>query len=92
MGHAKTQSGEVIHFPVSLATDANGFIIAPPDNELQALAETVRRGDLYIFARGLLNGARRRQGEPRWAAVNRARLKLAKHCIDRLLSAAGAPE
>ena len=79
--------GRVLHIPgTPFITDALSVIIAPADDEIAALARLVRTDDLAPFTSRLLRAVKKRRFHDRYRDVNRARLELARLCIDRLLS------
>ncbi|KAA0970449.1 hypothetical protein FPY71_08015 [Aureimonas fodinaquatilis] len=80
--------GRVFHLPgAPYVTDSTSEIIAPPDAELTALVPLIPDADLLLLIRRLVMGVHRRRFDSRWKVVNRSRLKLARLCIDRALSA-----
>ena len=84
------RDGRVLHIPgVPFITDAVSVILAPADDDLAKLAQLVRADDLVPFSSRLIRGVKKRRFQPRYAAVNRARLELARLCIDRSLAEGG---
>ena len=79
--------GRVLHLPgMPFIVDAVSVIIAPADEDLAALAPLVRLDELAPFTTRLLRGVQKRRHQERYHKVNRARLELARLCIDRMLS------
>lgn len=83
MTTARTTTGTFLHFPASYALDATGQLVVPPLAVLEEIAASVRDDGLVPFAAQLLRHARRRRGKPRHAALNVARLELARLCLSR---------
>ncbi len=81
------RDGRVLRIPgTPFITDAVSVIMAPADDDLAALAPLVRIEDLAPFTSRLLRGVQKRRFQERYAEVNRARLELARLCIDRMLA------
>lgn len=79
--------GRVLHLPgAPFVTDATSTIAAPAHAELAALVPLIPADDLLLFTRRLVDGARKRRRDARWREVNRARLFLARLCMERALS------
>jgi hypothetical protein len=78
-------AGQPLFFPPSLATDDAGVIVPRPLEELSAFAAQIAPDQLLPFLRRLINGTSKRKRQPRWAAVNRQPMQLAKICIERAL-------
>jgi len=74
-----------LFFPTSMETDDAGVILARPIAELAPLVETIAPAQLLPFVRRLINGTAKRKRQPRWAAVNKMRLELARLCLERAL-------
>ena len=78
--------GRVLHLPgAPFILDATSAIGAPADDELAALVPLIPADELLLFTRRLVDGARKRRREARWREVNRARLFMARLCIERAL-------
>ena len=77
--------GRPLFFPSSMETDDAGVILARPLEDLAPLVAEIAPNQLLPFVRRLINGTAKRKRQPRWAAVNKQRLILAKLCIDRAL-------
>lgn len=76
-----------MHFPPpGIVVDSASTIVAPTPTDLARFAADVAPKALPEFVSGLMKSARRRRYQPRWSAVNRARLELARLCIDRMLA------
>ena len=86
MTTTRARSGEPLHFPSPFIVDDDGHLVPPSDHDLAAFAAEIAPKGLPLFVRGLGMGARRRRYQPRWSAMNRARLQLARLCIDRMLA------
>jgi hypothetical protein len=80
---ARTVDGGVLHFPPSYATDTAGVIMPPPERQLVGMIDRIAPDDLLTFIRGLKKARKRRRWQPRWAAVNNARLALMHMAADR---------
>ena len=81
------KDGRVLHIPgAPFLTDSVSVIMAPADDELASYVPLIRGDELLLFAKRLVDGARKRRREPRYVVVNRARLELAKRCIDRAIA------
>jgi len=78
-------AGRPLFFPPSLETDGAGVILPRPLEELVPLVDAIAANQLLPFVRRLINGTSKRKRQPRWSAVNRQRLLLARLCIDRAL-------
>ena len=65
-----TSTGQVVHFPPTLATDAAGMIVAPAVDSLPALAGSIAPSELLLFTKRLIHGAKKKRLRPQWAAVN----------------------
>ena len=78
-------AGRPLFFPPSLDTDDGGVIVPRPLDELAAFAAQIAPEQLLPFLRRLINGTSKRKRQPRWAAVNRQRMQIARLCIDRAL-------
>lgn len=86
MSYAKLTDGRVLHFPGPNAiVDSISAISAPADDALADLVPLIRDDDLLLFTKRLIDGARKRRRQPRYADVNVARLRLAQLCIERAL-------
>ena len=84
--------GRVLHLPgAPFILDATSLIMAPADADLVALVPLIRPDELLLFTKRLVDGAHKRRRQDRYAAVNRARLHLARLCIDRALVEMVAP-
>ena len=83
MTSTRSMAGKGLHFPVSLATDAEGVIVPAPAEALPTIAAQVDPSDLLYFAHRLINGVRRRRRQPRWSAINEQRIELARLCLAR---------
>ncbi len=82
--------GRVFHLPaMPFAIDADA-IVAPDDAELADYVPLIPAENLLPLARRLMNAARKRQQQPRWRDVNRARLALARMCLDRALASSAS--
>lgn len=79
-------AGCPLFFPSSMDLDAQGRVMPRPLSELQPFAEAIAPHELLPFVRRIINTASRRKREPKWAAVNRQRLELAKLCLDRAIA------
>lgn len=77
--------GTPLYFPTSLATGADGVIVPMPPEGLADLASQVAPDGALLFAKRLIGAARKYNREPRYAAVNRQRVQLARLCLDRAL-------
>ena len=87
MTNTVLKDGRVLHIPgTPFITDSVSVIAAPADDQLADLARLVRSDDLVPFSSRLIRGVKKRRFQPRYAAVNRARLELARLCIDRSLA------
>ncbi|CAH1658415.1 hypothetical protein [Chelatococcus asaccharovorans] len=79
--------GRILHVPGDgQVRDSVGMIAAPTDAEIEWIAMLVARQELMLFSRRLIDGARRRRGDPRYFKLNLARLRLASRCLDRALA------
>ncbi|WP_267395569.1 MULTISPECIES: hypothetical protein [unclassified Sphingomonas] len=85
MTSTRSMEGKGLHFPPSLATDADGVILPAPAGVLPTIAAAVEPSELLYFAQRLIRGARRRRRQPRWSAVNAQRMELAQLCLARAL-------
>jgi len=85
MSQTLNAAGRPLFFPPSLATDDAGVIVPRPMDELSTFAAQIEPDQLLPFLRRLINGTSKRKRQPRWAAVNRQRMQLAKLCIERAL-------
>lgn len=86
MSQTIDSAGRPLFFPASMDLDADGHVMPRPLEELASFAEAIAPHEILPFVRRLINTASRRKREPKWEAVNRQRLELAKICIDRALS------
>jgi hypothetical protein len=86
MTTTRARQGKPLHFPPpGFILDSTNAITAPTDAELRAFADAVASKALPLFVCGLMRSARRRRYQPRWAAMNRARIELARLCLDRMM-------
>lgn len=86
MTTTRAAAGGVIHFPGSLIVNSTTRLVPPSGSDLARLASDVAPKALPEFVSGLMKSAKRRRYQPRWTAMNRARLELARLCIDRMLA------
>ena len=87
MTTTSTRDRRPMHFPPpGFIVDSTGVIAAPSPDALAAFADAVAPKALPEFVGGLVKAARRRRYQPRWSALNRARLELARLCLDRMLA------
>jgi hypothetical protein len=87
MTSTRLTDGTVLHLPgAPFILDSHSVIGAPDDAALAALVPLIREGALLLFAKRLVDGARKRRLQDRYREVNRARLILARACIDRALA------
>lgn len=79
--------GRVLHIPgAPFIIDSTSIIIAPADGDLAAYVPLINEDQLLLFTKRLVDGARKRRFAERYRDVNRARLVLARMCIDRVLA------
>ena len=88
MTSARKRDGSILHFPT--IRDAVNVIEAPRPDELAVLADEIDPAAMLLFTRRLLSGAMKKGRNPRWQKVNRARLELARFCLDRMIDRASA--
>ncbi len=87
MTTARTSGGGSLHFPpFGIIKDSVSVIEPPPAMDLRGMAGAILPSELLVFSRRLVQAAKRRERNPRWQKVNRARLELARLCLDRALS------
>lgn len=87
MTTTRARQGQPLHFPPhSHMRDSTAPHVAPSTAELRDFADAVAPKALPLFICGLLKSARRRRYQPRWEAMNRARLELARLCFDRMVA------
>ncbi|CAH1658547.1 hypothetical protein [Chelatococcus asaccharovorans] len=87
MTAVRLTDGSILHVPGDgQIRDSVGMIAAPTDPEIDWIATLVARRELMLFSRRLIDGARRRRGDPRYYKLNVARLRLARRCLDRALA------
>lgn len=86
MTTARASTGKPLHFPGSFITNAVDVIVPPNAEELARIAGQLAPKALPLFVAGLMKSARRRRYQPRWSEMNRARLILARLCLDRMLA------
>lgn len=80
--------GRVIHIPgMPFILDSASVIAAPPADELAALVPLVRPDELLPLTKRLVHHTAKRRFQEHYREVNRARLELARLCIERALSA-----
>lgn len=91
MTATRTAGGVPLHFPPTLDVDDDGLIKAPPESDLEGIADAVHVEGLLLFTHRLIGSAKRRGRKPRWYAVNVWRLQLARACLDRALSPSVLP-
>jgi hypothetical protein len=85
MTSAKTIDGKAVHFPGTLIVDSTSVIEPPPQDVLPEIAASIAPDELLLFAKRLVNSARKKRNSVRWSKVNRARLELAALCLERAL-------
>lgn len=85
MSQTLDHHGKPLYFPTSLATGADGVIVPMPPEGLADLASRVAPDGALLFAKRLIGAARKYHREPRYAAINRQRVQLARLCLDRAL-------
>ena len=87
MSSVSLTDGRVLHVPgAPFILDATSVIIAPAAGDLAAVVPLIRYDQLLLFAKRLVDGARKRRFSERHREVNRAKLELARMCIERALS------
>lgn len=86
MSQTLDAAGRPLFFPPSMATDDAGVILARPQAELEAFARQIAPERLLPFLRTLINGTGKRKRQPRWEAVNRQRMEIARLCIERVIA------
>ncbi len=84
MSYARLNDGSIFHFPV-LAGSAD-VIDVPPVQELARTVGEMQPSSIPLFTKSLLGGVLKRRHAARYAKVNRARLVMARLCIDRMLA------
>lgn len=82
MSQTMDAMGRPLFFPASMDLDDEGAVIPRPMAELKPFAEAIAPHEILPFVRRLINTASRRKRQPKWAAVNRQRLELARLCIE----------
>lgn len=90
MTQAMSVAGTPLYFPASLATGDDGLIVPMPPDHLADLASQVAPDGALLFAKRLIGAARKYHREPRYAAINRQRVQLARLCLDRVID--GVPD
>lgn len=85
MTQTMSVAGTPLYFPASLATGADGVIVPMPSEGLADLASQIAPAGALLFAKRLIGAARKYHREPRYAAINRQRVQLARLCMDRAL-------
>ena len=87
MSSTSLKDGRVLHMPgAPFIVDATSVIIAPATEDLAALVPLIRDDQLLLFAKRLVDGARKRRISSRHRDLNRAKLELARLCIERALA------
>lgn len=87
MTSTRLTNGDVLHLPgAPHIKDSTGVIQPPSEAELAAFVPLIPMDDILLFTGRLVTGSRKRRRQPRWAAMNMARLKLARMCIDHALA------
>lgn len=87
MSSVRLKDGRVLHMPgAPFIVDATRVIIPPATGDLAAFVPLIRDDQLLLFAKRLVDGARKRRFCERHRALNRAKLELARMCIDRALA------
>lgn len=87
MSSVSLTDGRILHVPgAPYLLDATSVIIAPAADDLAALVPLIRDDQLLLFAKRLVDGARKRRFCERYRHMNRAKLELARMCIDRALA------
>jgi hypothetical protein len=88
MSSVRLTDNTVLHFPgAPFFRNVTAVVVTPANDDLRQLVSKIPDGELLLFARRLVSGARKRRRDPRWSAVNEARLRMARLCIDRALTA-----
>jgi hypothetical protein len=86
MTQTMSAAGKPLFFPASYATDPEGKIVPPAPDELTRIVDEIAPGEILLFTKRLISTAKKRQRSDRYVHVNRARLVLARACIERVLS------
>lgn len=69
--------------------DERGVIQAPDSLHLTEIADRLEGSGILLAARALLRGAHKRRHQERYRDVNRARVELARLCVERASSELG---
>ncbi|NDV53927.1 hypothetical protein [Salipiger sp. PrR003] len=77
-----------LHLPgAPLVLDARSVIVVPTERASTELAPLFPTDDLPLLTGRLVIGTMKKRRAPHHAELNRARLKLARLCVDRALTA-----
>ncbi|MGE3916060.1 MAG: hypothetical protein AB7F78_10215 [Hyphomicrobiaceae bacterium] len=87
MTQTMSARGEPLFFPASYAVGDDGAIVPPKPDEVSRIVDEIAPGEILLFTKRLISTAKKRHRVDRYVHVNRARLVLAKACIDRYLDA-----
>jgi hypothetical protein len=88
MTQTMSSSGTSLFFPKSYATGADGAIVPPSPDEAVRIVAEISPDQILLFTKRLINQTKNHRKNARYTHVNRARLLLAKACIDRYLDIA----
>lgn len=90
MTSAHLADGRMLHFPGFAPSEQPGVLLSTPialsDDAVRELVPLIDADQLLLFAKRLVDGARKRRLDERYAEVNCTRLFMARLCLDRALA------
>jgi hypothetical protein len=87
MTHTTSARGTPMFFPASYAVGDDGAIVPPTAAEIARIVDEIAPDKILLFTKRLIASTKKRHRSERYTHVNRARLVLAKACIERYLDA-----
>lgn len=84
MTQTMSVAGRPLFFPASYATGDDGAIVPPQPEELTRIVDEIAPHEILLFTKRLIATAKKRKRGIRYQHVNRARLALARLCIERV--------
>lgn len=83
MTQTMSAAGRPLFFPASYAVGDDGAIVPPAPDEISRIVDAIATDELLLFTKRLISTAKKRRRADRYVHVNRARLALARLCIER---------
>ena len=84
MTQTMSAAGKPLFFPSTYAVGDDGAILPPAPDEISRIVDDIAASELLLFTKRLISITKKRRRTDRYVHVNRARLVLARLCIERL--------